>query len=632
MPFHELEEARLADLYSLKILDSEPERRFEQLTRLIADALNAPLSAISLVDRDREWFKSCYGLIATEIPRELSLSAHAILGDDMLIVTDTHADPRFGANPLVVGEPHVRFYAGAVLRGPTGLPVGTCSIMDREPRTFSEKQKRLLRQFSSLAERELHQAWHLAQVRSDIEREVFQDPETGLPNDRVFRQRLTQAIELAKARSAGLTVVCIRFGNLSGLKAASLPGIERDLLIEAAQRVSAVIGSSESTILAAVQAASLQSLERDQLLEAARHVSEAIGASASTIARRGDELALFLPGGPNRQGRVAHQIAEALARSFSLGMTSLEPGALLGASVFPDDGTTADKLIRAAEAALDAAPRAVGVTYHDPAISAAVASRYALETRLRRAIRSDELHLLYQPKIDARTQTMRSAEALLRWTDAEHGAVPPIDIIGVAERSSLIQELGRWVLRRACTQMREWMDAGLDVAPIAVNVSGAELQAPDFCRNARDIIVEAGVPPSLLEFELTESALVEDLDAAAEHMREMADLGVTFAIDDFGTGYSGLAYLQSLPFSCLKMDGRFVKDVATNADDAALTQAIIGLGHALRLTVIAEKVESQSQSAQLRAFGCDQFQGYYFAPPLAPADYAARLSDQYGAA
>lgn len=625
---HPSEEARLADLRALKILDTGPERRFDELTCLMADALDASFAAISLLDRHREWFKSRCGLAQREVPRDHSFCAHAILGEDLLIVPDALLEPRFRSIPLVTGEPRVRFYAGAVLRGPKGTPVGICSVMDRRPRALSEKEERLLRSFASLAARELDQEWRLAQLRTDIEREVFQDPETGLPNDRVFRQKLAQAIELAAARSANLTVVCIRFAELSGLKAASLPRVESELLSEAAKRASAVIGSSEGTILAALKAASLAREERDQLLEAARSVSEAIGASASTIARRGDELALFLPGGPHRQGRVAHQIAEALRHPFMLGSSALEPGPLLGASVFPEDGTTADGLIRAAEAALDAAPR-LGVAtcnYYDPAVSAAVASRYALEMRLRQAIRGDELYLLYQPKIDARTQAIRSAEALLRWTDSEHGPVSPAEIIGVAERSPLIHELGEWVLRRVCLQIREWIDSGLPITPIAVNVSGAEIQAPDFYQNVQRIIAETGVPPKLLEFELTESALVENLDVAAEHMRELGKLGIAFSIDDFGTGYSGLAYLQGLPFRFLKMDGRFVEGVATNANDAALTQAIIGLGHALQLTVVAEKVESQPQSDQLRTFGCDQFQGYHFAPPLAAAEFAVRLS------
>ena len=590
MPPPEIEQARLLDLHSLRLLDTASEDRFDRLTRLVADAVDIPIAWLSLVDSKRQWFKSAYGVERGETAREVAFCAHAILEPELLVVPDACRDPRFASNPLVLGEPRIRFYAGAVLRGPAGHAVGTCCIIDRKPRELSEQEKQLLRQVAALAERELHQTRHLADLRSEIEREVFQDAETGLPNERLFTDRLTQGIERAAARAEQLTVLCVNFANIGAVKALSGSASDRALLIEAARRV-----------------------------------ARSAGGGGATTARRGHQLAVLLPGGPQEKGETVRLIAKTLAEPFEMGGVSHYPGALVGASVFPADGGSAEALIAASEAALaaDASASQLRCRYYNPAIGAALASRHDLENRLHRALGDDAVHLAYQPKVDARSGALCGAEALLRWTDPERGVVSPLDIVEVAERSELIHELGAWVLRRVCRQIRAWHDKGLRIGPVAANLSGAELLSPALRSRVESAIEEAAIPPGSLELEITESTLIADLAGAAERIGELAEAGIAFAIDDFGTGYSSLSYLKRLPVAYLKIDRAFVKDIAVSADDAAMAQGIIGIARSLRLKVIAEGVETAAQATQLRASGCDQLQGYLFARPLPPDEFEA---------
>jgi diguanylate cyclase len=592
LPPPEIEQARLLDLRSLQLLDTASEDRFDRLTRLIADAIDIPIALVSLVDSKRQWFKSAHGIERGETSREDSFCAHAILEPELLIVPDASVDPRFASNPLVLGDPRIRFYAGAVLRGPAGQAVGTCCIIDRKPRQLTAQEKGLLRQVAALTERELHQTHHLADLRSEIEREVFQDAETGLPNERLFTDRVTQEIERAAAKSGHITVLSVNFMNIGAVKALSGSASDGALLIEAARRITGIVGGS-----------------------------------GATTARRGHQLAVLLPGGPQDEGETVRLIAKALAEPFEIGRETHHPGAVVGASVFPEDGGSAEALIAASEAALaaDASTTEARCRYYNPAIGAAIASRHDLENRLRRALRDEALHLAYQPKVDARSGAVCGAEALLRWTDPERGAISPLDIVGVAERSELIHELGAWVLRRVCRQIRSWHDRGLRIGPIAANLSGAELLSPELRSRVQSAIREAGIPPGSLELEITESTLIADLAVAAKRIKELAEAGIAFAIDDFGTGYSSLAYLKRLPVKYLKIDRAFVRDIAVSADDAAVARGIIDIARSLRLMVIAEGVETSAQATQLRASGCDQFQGYFFARPLLPHEFEAWL-------
>jgi EAL domain-containing protein (putative c-di-GMP-specific phosphodiesterase class I) len=232
---------------------------------------------------------------------------------------------------------------------------------------------------------------------------------------------------------------------------------------------------------------------------------------------------------------------------------------------------------------------------------------------------------MYQPQIEIATGRIIGLEALLRWQHPELGLVPPDKFIRIAENSGLIMPIGEWVLRTACFQTRKWQDEGLPAVSVAVNVSAVQFRQAGFCELIRRVLKETGLAPQYLELELTESLLLANADVMLSVIKELNAMGVTLAIDDFGTGYSNFGYLKQFRVSKLKIDRSFVRDVAVNPDDAAITTAIISMARSLNLKVIAEGVEDEAQMSFLRAHQCDEIQGYYFSKPLAFDKVADKL-------
>jgi EAL domain-containing protein (putative c-di-GMP-specific phosphodiesterase class I) len=254
-------------------------------------------------------------------------------------------------------------------------------------------------------------------------------------------------------------------------------------------------------------------------------------------------------------------------------------------------------------------------------------ARVQTEAALRRAIERDEFLLHYQPRVDLKTGTICGFEALLRWDRPGKGRVLPGEFVPVLEDTGLIVRVGDWVMREVCKQLRAWLDAGLPAKPVTVNLSARQFQQKDLEATVRGILQESGVKPSLVQFELTESLLMNDPAGAARTLRGLKESGVSISVDDFGTGYSSLAYLKRFPLDALKIDRSFVRDITTDPEDATITVAIIGLAHNLKLRVVAEGVETAEQLALLAANGCDEMQGYLFSAPTAPEECAKMLRD-----
>jgi EAL domain-containing protein (putative c-di-GMP-specific phosphodiesterase class I) len=254
-----------------------------------------------------------------------------------------------------------------------------------------------------------------------------------------------------------------------------------------------------------------------------------------------------------------------------------------------------------------------------------VGERLTLENSLRMALERNELFLVYQPQMDMGTGKIVGLEALLRWQHPELGLVPPDRFIRIAENSGLIMPIGEWVLRTACAQARKWQDEGHPPVSVAVNVSAVQFRQEDFCNLIRRVLHETGLAPQYLELELTESLLLTNADVTFSVLQELKAMGLTLAIDDFGTGYSSFSYLRQFRVSKLKIDRSFVRDVAVNPDDAAITSGIIGMAKSLNLKVIAEGVETEAQMSFLRAHQCDEIQGYYFSKPLTVDKVADKL-------
>jgi EAL domain-containing protein (putative c-di-GMP-specific phosphodiesterase class I) len=250
--------------------------------------------------------------------------------------------------------------------------------------------------------------------------------------------------------------------------------------------------------------------------------------------------------------------------------------------------------------------------------------RQSIEESLRRALEFQEFTLHYQPKINLKTGDITGAEALIRWTHPIRGIVSPAQFIPVAEDCGLILPIGIWVLREACKQAKEWMDEGLPVKTIAVNISGMQFRNNKFLHDVFSILSDTGLDPSCLELELTESVLIKRADSAVSVLQSLRARGVQIAIDDFGTGYSSLSYLTKFPIDALKIDQSFVRQISTTPGDVNIVTAVIGMGQSLKLRVVAEGVETQEELSFLQAHSCEEAQGYYFSRPV-PAQKFAKL-------
>jgi EAL domain-containing protein (putative c-di-GMP-specific phosphodiesterase class I) len=256
-----------------------------------------------------------------------------------------------------------------------------------------------------------------------------------------------------------------------------------------------------------------------------------------------------------------------------------------------------------------------------------VNERLALEHALRRALERNELLLHYQRRVDVRTGALTGAEALLRWRHPEWGLVHPARFIPLAEETGLIVPIGEFVLREACRQGREWLDAGLAPGVLSVNLSARQFRREGLVRQVSRVLVDTGFDPRYLEMELTESTVMHNVEAAIATLQGLKSLGVSLSVDDFGTGYSSLAYLKDLPLDKLKIDRSFVREIgAGEANEGVLAQAIISLGHSLELGVVAEGVETDAQLRFLRKHRCDEGQGFYYGEPAEPAQHAAVLA------
>ena len=328
---------------------------------------------------------------------------------------------------------------------------------------------------------------------------------------------------------------------------------------------------------------------------------------------------------------AADRIVKSMTAGFVVQGHPLSISCSLGISVFPEHGADGDTLIKNADAAMYCAKEngRNNFRFFTEEMNAQVAERLTLENSLRLALDKKELFLVYQPQMDIATGRITGLEALLRWQHPELGLVPPDKFIRIAENSGLIMPIGEWVLRTACSQARTWQDEGLPAVPVAVNVSAVQFRQEGFRELIRRVLHETGLAPQYLELELTESLLLSSADVTFSVLQELKALGLKLAIDDFGTGYSSLSYLKQFPVSKLKIDRSFVRDIAVNPDDAAITTAVISMAKSLNLTVIAEGVENEAQMSFLRAHQCDEIQGYYFSKPLAADKVADKLRGDY---
>ncbi|MET0778957.1 MAG: EAL domain-containing protein [Pseudomonas mandelii] len=331
---------------------------------------------------------------------------------------------------------------------------------------------------------------------------------------------------------------------------------------------------------------------------------------------------------PQQTKGIAEKLLNAIGTTQHIAGHDLSVTASLGISIYPDDGFDAIALIKKAETAMrhvkESGPN--DFRFFIEEMNQRARDQQTIESGIRLALERDEFVLHYQPKLDLGTGEVVGAEALIRWLKPGYGLVYPSDFIGVAEDSGLIVPLSKWVLAQACRQACAWQAAGLPRLCMSVNVSAIDFRQRGFVEGIEQVLKQTGLDPSLLELEITEGVLMQNVDATVTALNRIKALGVRLAIDDFGTGYSSLSYLRRFPIDVLKIDQSFIRGLSQDINDAALVSAIISLGKSLKLTIIAEGVETLEQLDFLKAHQCEEGQGYYFSKAVAPDDFVHYLT------
>lgn len=359
----------------------------------------------------------------------------------------------------------------------------------------------------------------------------------------------------------------------------------------------------------------------DLLLQTVSERLMACVREGDTVARLGGDEFVFLLDDitrPEDVGKIAKKILETFKQPMRLKGNELFITTSIGISLYPNDGKTAEALLKNADTAISLAKEQGRNNYQlfSADMNVKAEEYLKLETHLRYALERDELALCYQPMVDCNTGQVISMEVLLRWKHSEFGDIPPSKFIPIAEETGLISQIGHWVLKTACAQNKTWQQAGFDVFRVAVNLSARQFDDKKLAKKVQEVLRETGLDPAHLELELTEGIIMKNPEATVNILRSFHVLGIEISIDDFGTGYSSLSYLKRFPVNTLKIDRSFVQDITRDPDDAAIIRAVIAMGHSLNLKIIAEGVETKAQLEILRAMQCDYIQGYLFSMPL----------------
>ncbi|MET0519688.1 MAG: EAL domain-containing protein [Burkholderiaceae bacterium] len=425
-----------------------------------------------------------------------------------------------------------------------------------------------------------------------IEELSHSDMLTGLPNRRALAERVDYAQAMARRENSPFALLTVDLDRF--------------------KQINDTLGHSYG----------------DRVLNEVAERLKACLREVDTVARLGgDEFALLIHQADARGAEhAARRVQEAMSRPFSFDTLSFTVTCSTGIALFPSDGSNADELMASAERAMHWVKESgrAAFRFHQPRKDVDLLSRMRLDHAMRQALLEGQFRLHYQPQIALGSGQVIGAEALIRWRDPLRGDISPVEFIPVAEESGFVVAIGDWVLQQAVEQAAQWLRQGLRM-PVAVNVSALQFQQAQFVDTVAYALRASGLPPALLELELTESILLRDAEEALRRLEALAALGVQMSIDDFGTGYSSLGYLKRFPLQRLKIDRSFVKGLPLDASDAGIVNAIIQMGQALRLQVIAEGVETEAQREFLRRAGCDEIQGFLYAPALEPRAFEERV-------
>ena len=527
-----------------------------------------------------------------ESPEGRGLPALAVLEKRMVWDNDLAARPDLGIGLRKDAIAHGA-RAGAALPFVLDNAVRAVMVLNSDTAdAFGEEELSLLRELAGDVSFALD---HIAKTRQ-VDYLATHDQLTGLPNRTLFLDRLAQALTSARHKGELLAVV--------------LTDVERF------KHVNDTFGRQASDVLLR------------QLVDRLRNVFE----DRASLARVGSDVFALIFSDFTQAEEVAklvhRRIDTVIADPFSVDGQVLHLAVRAGVAFYPGDGAEAETLFKNAEAALKRAKsQHERVVLYTPDLNARVAEQLALESKLRRALERDEFILHYQPKVDLDTGRIVGLEALIRWQDPESGLVPPMQFIPLIEETGLILQVGRWVMQEAVRTVAALRAKGFSPLRIAVNVSPIQLRQKDFVRSVAEVIAAADGEAHGLDLEITESVIMDDIEANVRKLNELRSMGVELAIDDFGTGYSSLAYIQRLPVGVIKIDRAFIRNLPDDANSESIVSSIISLTHALKRKVVAEGVETEEQANLLRRLKCDEFQGYLFSRPV-PAEQIEILLQQ----
>ena len=409
---------------------------------------------------------------------------------------------------------------------------------------------------------------------------------TGLPNRNLFYDRLQHGLDKAVRSEEKLAVMFIDLDNFKTINDTMGHEMGDLVLSQTAERLRACTRKEDT----------IARLGGDEFTVLAEDLHDPVGVMSATASR----------------------IIDMLARPFHLDGQEAQVSASVGIALYPDNGPDFHSMLKNADAAMYQAKQTGKNNYQffTEYMNVKAKQRAQLEKDLRQALKNGQLFLAYQPQIELESGRIIGLEALLRWRHPILGLIPPQQFIPVAESSGLIFPIGDWVMNAACSQIAEWKRRGMNGFRVAVNLSARQFRHNHLAESIRNIIAEKNVDPTLLEIELTESAMMDDTVQATRIMHQLKDMGIHIAVDDFGMGYSSLNYLKRFPIDSLKIDGNFIREVASSEDDAAIATAIITMGHSMQLKVIAEGVETQEQMGFLKARDCDAVQGFFMSHPM----------------
>lgn len=568
------EQDRLFALRQLNLLDTPPSESFDRITRMASQLFDLPISAVSLTDENRQWFKSRVGVDHWEIPRETAPCANVCATSQTLIIPDLLTSDYYRNSYLA--KSGIRFYAGAPLVTREGHALGAMCVLGTEPREVTKQEQATLRDLAAMVMAQIELQHAFGRV----------DPLTGLSNRNQFTEDLQDMErDTPNARKVALFIEVVDVIELSALHRAMGPAFLDELARIAARCLQQTIGSEVK----------LYYLGGGQFVHLAEHASH---------------IELL---------NEAQRLRQALLALVTSREVPVLVHPTIGIVPFFLGAIAAGDVLRSAYAAcLDARKVGEGAGLFSSDLDAHYQRRFILLGDIERALESDnELYLVFQPRVSLDNAECVGVEALLRWHHPTLGEVSPGEFIPLIENTPMVKPLTKWVLRHAVRQAAAWYQQG-KMLQVSVNVSATNLEEDDFAVGLLGELTSMSLPSAAIEVELTESALIGQGQVAADQLNILIKAGLRIAIDDFGTGYSSLSYLHEIPAHTVKIDRRFITDLGQDVRTETLVNSMISMAHDLGYRVVAEGVESEAAYHRLAQLGCDEVQGYFIAKPLLP--------------